>query len=831
MRSALSGPPRSSTDLTDLTSPRFPSHFPILSLVLLLLCAPSTAHAGTARIQGRGAAAERALGETAACASSPTTLCLNGQRFKVEVRWKDFEGKTGSGQAIALTGDTGYFWFFSSSNVELVVKVLDGRALNASYWVFYGALSNVEYTMTVTDTVTGNVKRYVNPSGSFGSVGDTSAFPSAGSASTSRAAAAKIEAMTASAELALREALLPAGSPQPAVGKRRDGASAAALAPTCVPTATSLCLNGSRFRVEVSWTDFAGKTGVGTPVALTGDTGYFWFFSSNNVELTVKVLDARGLNNRFWVFYGALSNVEYVMTVTDILTGNVNTYSNPSGQFASVGDTEGFRAGSRVAVTLDTTRAVSKKIPREGGDVSATAADGSTYSLHIPAQALLSPQTVTLTPAGSVDGLPLSGGLTTAVQITPNGLSLSAPATLTVVPARQVALAQQITFGWRGAGDEFFLYPPNLGPGPLSFSVMTFAGYGVGAGTTADVDSQLQRAPSRPADELSQNLEPLDSAQRRARQGLGKKAALNERDSISDAISALLLKNFRQQVLPQLQSKSCSVGTEGILSYAEWLAAVDREPGGRTPFQAEIEQGRRAVLTVSERCYNEAYQSCVAKKQPEFGFIMAAYYDELKKGNAAGLVDAAKIQRCLTFDLDFGSRIEEHIDELLPFSEFLTAKASFRPPDVDNIGLLEGTLSSPAPACTLSVGTFPCPTTTSCDWKGLGDLSLRFDYFSDLSGFITFTGPTLRYVPNPTKSTLVIHIMPSCSQDASGDVTQDISVWYRDYVFTFHQDEYDGVALTADGWEKPGWMKKYNRSSPDRKLDEFTVFALTQKPQ
>src|SRR6266567_4186051 len=105
----------------------------------------------------------------APCAPSATRLCLNGGRFAADVTWRDFQGNTGSGHPISLTGDTGYFWFFSSTNVELVVKVLDGRGINSSYWVFYGALSNVEYSMTVTDTVTGTVKTYANPSGHLGS--------------------------------------------------------------------------------------------------------------------------------------------------------------------------------------------------------------------------------------------------------------------------------------------------------------------------------------------------------------------------------------------------------------------------------------------------------------------------------------------------------------------------------------------------------------------------------------------------------------------------------------------------------------------------------------
>jgi hypothetical protein len=113
---------------------------------------------------------------TGTCQAGPRRLCLNGNRFAVEVAWKDFQGHTGQGQAVPLSGDTGYFWFFNSSNVEVVAKALDGTALNGKFWFFYGALSNVEYKITVTDTVTGKVKTYANPAGRFASVGDTAAF-------------------------------------------------------------------------------------------------------------------------------------------------------------------------------------------------------------------------------------------------------------------------------------------------------------------------------------------------------------------------------------------------------------------------------------------------------------------------------------------------------------------------------------------------------------------------------------------------------------------------------------------------------------------------------
>ncbi len=112
-----------------------------------------------------------------ACAPDPTTLCLNSGRFKVEVSWRVPERATnGVGRAVPMSSDAGSFWFFNQANTELVVKVLDGRTVNGKFWFFSGALSNVEYTITVTDLTTGAVKTYFNPSGQLASFADTSAF-------------------------------------------------------------------------------------------------------------------------------------------------------------------------------------------------------------------------------------------------------------------------------------------------------------------------------------------------------------------------------------------------------------------------------------------------------------------------------------------------------------------------------------------------------------------------------------------------------------------------------------------------------------------------------
>jgi hypothetical protein len=113
----------------------------------------------------------------AAC--SGTGLCLGNSRFWVTADWATTTS-SGHGTAVPLTPDTGYFWFFGSSNVEMVVKALDGCGITGHKWVFAGGLTNVHVTMTVTDLQTGAskaVKTYINPQGTaFQPIQDTGAF-------------------------------------------------------------------------------------------------------------------------------------------------------------------------------------------------------------------------------------------------------------------------------------------------------------------------------------------------------------------------------------------------------------------------------------------------------------------------------------------------------------------------------------------------------------------------------------------------------------------------------------------------------------------------------
>lgn len=84
------------------------------------------------------------------------TLLLRDGRFRVEVSWQDpFNGGSGIGHAVPGTEDAGSFWFFNEDNKEIEIKILDGRTVNGSFWVFAAGLSNVGYRIHVTDQRTG----------------------------------------------------------------------------------------------------------------------------------------------------------------------------------------------------------------------------------------------------------------------------------------------------------------------------------------------------------------------------------------------------------------------------------------------------------------------------------------------------------------------------------------------------------------------------------------------------------------------------------------------------------------------------------------------------
>ena len=79
-------------------------------------------------------------------------------------------------QPIASTAETGGFWFFEPSNVELLVKVLDGRPINGRWWVLAGALTDLALEVEVMDRESGQVRVFGRDGGDLCGFVDVEAF-------------------------------------------------------------------------------------------------------------------------------------------------------------------------------------------------------------------------------------------------------------------------------------------------------------------------------------------------------------------------------------------------------------------------------------------------------------------------------------------------------------------------------------------------------------------------------------------------------------------------------------------------------------------------------
>ena len=119
---------------------------------------------------------------------------------------------------------------------------------------------------------------------------------------------------------------------------------AASPAGSCVPGPETVCLQDSRYEVEVEWQDGDGAPHAARVVhAGTNDSGLFSFFDRDNWEMLVKVLNGCSINGHHWVYAASATDLGYVIRVTDTSTGESKEFRNEAGQVASaVVDAEAF---------------------------------------------------------------------------------------------------------------------------------------------------------------------------------------------------------------------------------------------------------------------------------------------------------------------------------------------------------------------------------------------------------------------------------------------------------------------------------------------------------
>jgi DNA-binding beta-propeller fold protein YncE len=234
--------------------------------------------------------------------------CLQRSRFRVEVDYLENDGDVWPAQALEIgSGDAQVYTFFDESNWEMMVKVLDGCALNGRFWVYAAASTDVGFEIRVADTWTGQRKTFRSAAGTPApAITDGDAFATCSAAD-------------------------PGWDPEPPPR-------------TPLHAGDGLVLD-NRFEAEVSWTNHQGLPGRATGLQAAGTvrSGLFYFFSPDNWEMQVKVLNGCGLNDHYWVLGAATTDVGYELEVFDPVSGLTRTYDNIAGRASpAIIDLEAF---------------------------------------------------------------------------------------------------------------------------------------------------------------------------------------------------------------------------------------------------------------------------------------------------------------------------------------------------------------------------------------------------------------------------------------------------------------------------------------------------------
>lgn len=353
-----------------------------------------------------------------------TELALQANRFRLSVTYRDpRDGLWRSARMLRTSEASGKFWFFDPSNPEVLVKLLDGGAVNGHFWLFASSLTTLEFELRIVDSAGGCLnlpggpsacptRTYRQASGPSLNIEDVLAMPAAAAGTEP-----PLPAIT-SVELRLEPALPhrgdslrilsnlgndanwcniaqagmdispddhvlylwvedqtppilppPCGPPPPGRLPFEWEIDTASLAPTGwlhwdvrvaywpqdlplvwiartgfeLRHGTAPFLDPDQmllqpeqpsreqFIARVDWSVPAtGASGQGTPTVLSSDSGYFTFFDTGNVEVTIKVLDGRSINGHWWLFVASQTRLPYTLTLVRGFECALSGFPGPS---------------------------------------------------------------------------------------------------------------------------------------------------------------------------------------------------------------------------------------------------------------------------------------------------------------------------------------------------------------------------------------------------------------------------------------------------------------------------------------------------------------------
>jgi hypothetical protein len=331
-----------------------------------------------------------------------------------------------------------------------------------------------------------------------------------------------------------------------------------------------------------------------------------------------------------------------------------------------------FEAGEPVDVTLvlETGNTVEALIPVAGGTITATGADGSVYTLAIPAEALLTATTIGLTPVTSISGMPFGGDQTYAVQLSPEGLFLQDNAILTIKPAEELAVDQQIIFEYLALGKDVILAIPVVDSSEIKINVLHFSGYGATNGTDAgnlggDAGRRLSSAIG----------ESLGLERERQLQGASQG---DDPEQIREYQEAF--REYEEQVVnPRVAAagESCEAGRlaiETVLGHARQSQLLGYRTGD------EPNQYPGLYDTVARVCIIEAFERCVENHTwTDIWVLYDGIVAQSSLYSAGTLAEARDLTiKCVTFRLVFESTATADYQGLANYKSSMEAEVILR---------------------------------------------------------------------------------------------------------------------------------------------------------
>jgi len=347
----------------------------------------------------------------------------------------------------------------------------------------------------------------------------------------------------------------------------------------------------------------------------------------------------------------------------------------PGGGAAGVGGVAGpvdlgsFEDPIRVTATLDQARAVQQVVGLTGGTISATADDGTVFTLSIPARSLSQPTRITMTPVTRLDGLPFGDGSEVTVDLQPSGLVFTGPATLSIAPATPIPPGEQILYGY--SDGRLALAEPVSGVDGIAIVVSHFSGYGAAKGLMGDVEAALQRVGGSAEERIASYMR---AAMQKARQAESEGKPPVNRQVLLDPY---LRQMEREVIIPRIQaaSRSCAAARAAIISVLDF----DRQRillGWESSLQPDEFSNLAKILAI--KCMDEEYEMCVEKHivhriAPAY-MSMVRMFELLEIEHSAVLEPAKdKVEACLHFDLEFNldARLDADWSALNPAPVFM----------------------------------------------------------------------------------------------------------------------------------------------------------------